>query len=211
MVVSTMKCGLFGNLPVGRRAKIQGLWSDFLGGSPTLLSSWFLLYIKLLLFFSTKQCTYTYKPFSLSYLQALRINFLTPWTKFLSWLCIEPWHGSILCRVCNGELRDYTREGYNVVFKPRLQCRWASYPWKWKLFVHETYCENISFLSAANKSKVYHGIPPEPDLGVVLKEENEEEDKDKPKVSTFWKDGVVFKLVREVCSVALVLLYCFSN
>ena len=69
---------------------------------------------------------------------------------------------------------------YNVVFKPSFQCRWASYPRKWKLFVHETYCENISFLSAANKSKVYHGIPPEPDLGVVLKEENEEEDKDKP-------------------------------
>ena len=113
----------------------------------------------------------------------------------------------ILCRVCNGEQRDYTREGYNVVFKPRLQCRWASYPWKWKLFVHETYCENISFLSEANKRKVYHEIPPEPDLGVVLKEENEEEDKDKPKVSTFWKDGVVFNLVREVWSVALVLLY----
>ena len=59
------------------------------------------------------------------------------------------------------------------------------YPRKWKLFVHETYCENISFLSEANKRKVYHEIPPEPDLGVVLKEENEEEDKDKPKVSTF--------------------------
>ena len=54
-----------------------------------------------------------------------------------------------------------------------------------KLFVHETYCENISFLSTANKSKVYHGIPPEPDLGVVLKDKNKEEDKDKPKVSTF--------------------------
>ena len=38
-----------------------------------------------------------------------------------------------------------------------------------KLFVHETYFENISFLSAANKSKVYHGIPPEPDLGVFSK------------------------------------------
>ena len=96
---------------------------------------------------------------------------------------------------------------YNVVFKPSFPCRWASYPRKWKLFVHETYCENISFLSEANKRKMYHEIPPEPDLGVVLKEENEEEDKDKPKVSTFWKDGVVFNLVREVCSVALVLLY----
>ena len=96
---------------------------------------------------------------------------------------------------------------YNVVFKPSFQCRWASYPQKWKLFVHETYCENISFLSEANKRKVYHEIPPEPDLGVVLKEENEEEDKDKPKVSTFWKDGVVFNLAREVCSVALVLPY----
>ena len=74
--------------------------------------------------------------------------------------------------------------------------------------IHETYCENISFLTAANKSKVYYGIPPEPDLWVVLKEENEEEDKDKPKVSTFWKYGVVFNLVREViCSVALVLPY----
>ena len=73
--------------------------------------------------------------------------------------------------------------------------------------VHETYCENISFLSAANKSKVYYGIPPEPDLWVVLTKENEEVDKDKPKVSTFWKDGVVFNLVREVCSVALVLPY----
>ena len=97
---------------------------------------------------------------------------------------------------------------YNVVFKPSFQCRWASYPRKWKLFVQETYFENISFLSEANKRKVYHEIPPEPDLGVVLKEENEEEDKDKPKVSTFWKDGVVFNLVRAyTCSVALVLLY----
>ena len=101
---------------------------------------------------------------------------------------------------------------YNVVFKPSFQCRWASYPQKWKLFVHETYCENISFLSEANKRKVYHEIPPEPDLGVVLKEENEEEDKDKPKVSTFWKDGVVFNLAREVlqCSFSFAIL-CFSN
>ena len=114
--------------------------------------------------------------------------------------------------MCNGELRDYTREGYNVVFKPRLQCRWTSYPWKWKLFVHETYCENISFLSAANKSKVYHGIPLEPDLGVVLKEENEKEDKDKPKACIFWKYGVVFNLVREVlqCSFSFAILR-FSN
>ena len=73
--------------------------------------------------------------------------------------------------------------------------------------IHETYCENISFLTADNKSKVYYGIPPEPDLWVVLKEENEEENKNKPKVSTFWKYGVVFNLVREVCSVALVLPY----
>ena len=73
--------------------------------------------------------------------------------------------------------------------------------------IHETYCENISFLTAANKSKVYYGIPPEPDLWVVLKEENEKEYKNKPKVSTFWKYGVVFNLVREVCSVALVLPY----
>ena len=115
--------------------------------------------------------------------------------------------------MCNGELRDYTREGYNVVFKPRLQCRWASYLWKWKLFVHETYCENISFLSAANKSKVlYHGIPLEPDLGVVLKEENEKEDKDKPKACIFWKYGVVFNLVREVlqCLVLVLLYYVFQ-
>ena len=35
----------------------------------------------------------------------------------------------------------------------------------------------------------------------------EEVDKDKPKVSTFWKYGEVFNLVREVCSVALVLPY----
>ena len=41
------------------------------------------------------------------------------------------------------------------------------------------------FYCEANKRKVYHEIPPEPDLGVVLKEENEEKDKDKPKVSTF--------------------------
>ena len=38
-------------------------------------------------------------------------------------------------------------------------------------------------VTAANKSKVYYGIPPEPDLGVAIEEENEEEDdKDKPKV-----------------------------
>ena len=73
--------------------------------------------------------------------------------------------------------------------------------------IHETYCENIYFLTTANKSKVYYGIPPEPDLWVVLKEENEKEYKNKPKVSTFWKYGVVFNLVREVCSVALVLPY----
>ena len=76
--------------------------------------------------------------------------------------------------------------GYNVVFKPRLQWRRTSYPWKWKLFVPKSYHKNVSFLTAANKSKVYYGIPPEPDLGVVIEEENEEEeDKDKPKVSTF--------------------------
>ena len=73
-------------------------------------------------------------------------------------------------------------EGYNVVFKPRLQHRRASYPWK----LFDTWSENVPFLTAANKSKVYYGIPPEPDLGVVIEEENEEEeDKDKPKVSTF--------------------------
>ena len=76
--------------------------------------------------------------------------------------------------------------GYNVIFKPRLQWRRTSYPWKWKLFVPKSYHKSISFLTAANKSKVYYGIPPEPDLGVVIEEENEEEeDKDKPKVSTF--------------------------
>ena len=58
---------------------------------------------------------------------------------------------------------------------------------------------------------MYYGIPPEPDLGVVLKEEIEEADKDKPKVRTFWKYGVVFNLVREVCSVALFAILCFSN
>ena len=74
-----------------------------------------------------------------------------------------------------------TLERYNVVFKPRLQCRWASDPQKWKLFIHETYSENVSFLTAASKSKVYYRIPPEPDLGVVIEEENEKEkDKDKP-------------------------------
>ena len=37
--------------------------------------------------------------------------------------------------------------------------------------------------TAANKSKVYYGIPPEPDLGVVIEEESEDDDdKDKPKV-----------------------------
>ena len=77
--------------------------------------------------------------------------------------------------------------------------------------IHETYCENISFLTAANKSKVYYGIPPEPNLGVIIEEKNEEkEDKDKPKVSTFWKYGVVFNLVREVLqhSFSFVIL-CF--
>ena len=36
-----------GNWPVRRRAKIQGLWSNFHGGSPTLVSGWFLLNIEL--------------------------------------------------------------------------------------------------------------------------------------------------------------------
>lgn len=41
-------------------------------------------------------------------------------------------------------------------------------------------------LTTANKSKVYYGIPPEPDLGVAIEEENEEEDdKDKPKVASY--------------------------
>ena len=47
--------------------------------------------------------------------------------------------------------------------------------------------ENPSFFLTnfliANKSKVLHGIPQEPDLGVVLEDdEDEEEEKDKPKV-----------------------------
>ena len=44
---------------------------------------------------------------------------------------------------------------------------------------------NVFFFISANKSKVYYGIPPEPDLGVVIEEESEEDDdKDKPKVYT---------------------------
>ena len=44
-------------------------------------------------------------------------------------------------------------------------------------------CDECLLSTTANKSKVYYGIPPEPDLGVVIEEENEEEDdKDKPKV-----------------------------
>ena len=79
-----------GNNASGKESKTSGTVVKLprYGGSPTLVSSWFLLYIKWLLFFSTKQCTYTCKPFSLSYLQALWMNFLTPWT-FLSWLRIE--------------------------------------------------------------------------------------------------------------------------
>ena len=77
-VVSAMKCGFFGEFASGKESKNLGTviklpWRI----NPTLVSSWFLLYIKLLLFFSTKQCTYTYKPFSLSYLQVLWMNFLT--------------------------------------------------------------------------------------------------------------------------------------
>ena len=45
----------------------------------------------------------------------------------------------------------------------------------------------VGFISA-NKSKVYYGIPPEPDLGVVIEDESEDdEDKDKPKVKTMTK------------------------
>ena len=45
---------------------------------------------------------------------------------------------------------------------------------------------NVFFFISANKSKVYYGIPPEPDLGVVIEEESEEDDdKDKPKVYTY--------------------------
>ena len=36
--------------------------------------------------------------------------------------------------------------------------------------------ENACFLTVANKSKLYYGIPPELDLGVVIEEENEEEE-----------------------------------
>ena len=44
---------------------------------------------------------------------------------------------------------------------------------------------NVFIFISANKSKVYYGIPPEPDLGVVIEEESEEDDdKDKPKVYT---------------------------
>ena len=67
------------------------------------------------------------------------------------------------------------------------------------------------FSQCSQQKQGVYGIPPEPDLWVVLKEENVKEDKDRPKVSTFWKYGVVFNLVREVCIVALVLPYCFSN
>lgn len=42
----------------------------------------------------------------------------------------------------------------------------------------------------ANKSKVYYGIPPEPDLGVVIEDESEDdEDKDKPKKKKVKKDS----------------------
>ena len=75
------------------------------------MSGWFLLYIKLLLFFSTKQCTYMHKPFSLPYLQAFFFNGLTFQPPELScpYLTLSLDIG-ILCRVCNGELRDYTRD-----------------------------------------------------------------------------------------------------
>ena len=63
------------------------------------------------------------------------------------------------------------------------------------------------FSQCSQQKQGVYGIPPEPDLWVVLKEENVKEDKDRPKVSTFWKYGVVFNLVREVCIVALVLPY----
>ena len=41
---------------------------------------------------------------------------------------------------------------------------------------------------------MYYGIPPEPDLGVVIEEENEEEDdKDKPKVRTFSNNYILIQ------------------
>ena len=105
-------------------------------------------------------------------------------------------------------LRDYvTLVGYNVVFKP------------WGYNVDESVIlgnGNCLFMKLIVKTFLFslqptkarcNGIPPEPDLWVVLKEENVKEDKDRPKVSTFWKYGVVFNLVREVCIVALVLPY----
>ena len=51
------------------------------------------------------------------------------------------------------------------------------------LFRVHLFIVNVFSFTSANKSKVYYGIPPEPDLGVVIEEESEEDDdKDKPKV-----------------------------
>ena len=53
------------------------------------------------------------------------------------------------------------------------------------IFHIHSFIRNVFFVISANKSKVYYGIPPEPDLGVVIEEESEEDDdKDKPKVYT---------------------------
>ena len=109
MVVSAMKCGLFWGFASGKEYKnFWGFQLNLHEGCPALVSGQFLFDIKLLLFFSTKQCTYTYKPFSLPYLQAFWIYFSTPLT-FLSLLILSLDVG-LLCRVCNGELRDYTRD-----------------------------------------------------------------------------------------------------
>ena len=50
--------------------------------------------------------------------------------------------------------------------------------------VRNSWFLNIFVLLTANKSKVLHGIAQEPDLGVVLPEDDpeDEEEKDKPKV-----------------------------
>ena len=108
---------------MGRRTKIQGLWSKFHGGSPTLVSGCFLLGIKLLLFFSSKQCTYT-RMNSFPFL-IYKLCGLTSPPLELSCPCFRSLNQGILCRVCNGELRDYTRDkwkstmlfsspGYNI-------------------------------------------------------------------------------------------------